>query len=327
MNPKTRYSFLLSVVLLLLLSGCAMIPQLDKPRIDEVTRGPEFAPYAGLKKRIAVLDFENLSNFGDQKIGSAFSDMLVSQLARSGRFTLIERSQLEKILQEQALGQSGIISEETAAQVGQLLGVESIITGKILQAGQETESHDIENKKKKWSLALKATMGHIQVSYRLISTSTGEILLANQVSAKEFKPAFGLKTEEVDFTNLFEFDQTVVGIAFRKAVNSITVDLVNNVDKVSWRGKIVQANADTAVYFTPGSLSGIKVGQVFNVFSATDSTSERLDAIEDNRPKARIEATGFIGDKITRARILLGSEIQRGDLVKLIKKVVPLTPE
>lgn len=329
MKNKTVNLTIFALTILLLISNCAMIPPVNKQRIDEITRGPDFAPYFGLKKRIAVMDFENLSNFGDKKMGSAFADMLVSQLSRSDRFVLIERSQLEKIMQEQAIGQSGIMTEETAAQVGQLLGVESIIIGKILQAGQETESHDIDNKKNKWSLALKSTMGHILVSYRMISTTSGEILLADQVSAKEIKPAFGLKTKDVDFSNLFEFDQTVVGIAFRKAVNKITVDIVNNVEKVTWQGKIVQAKSDTTVYFTPGSVSGVKVGQFFNVFNDTNSTEtvKSKIATDNYHPKARIEATGFIGDKVTRARVVTGRGIQRGDLVKLVKIIEKPVPK
>ena len=330
-SPNLTLFYLLVAGLILLNSYCAVIPEFDKGRVDRIARGPEFEPYTGIKKRIAVFDFENVSHLGGEKLGSGFSDMLITQLSRSGRFILLERSRLEQILQEQAIGQSGLISEESAAQVGQLLGVEAIITGKINQAGQQTGSHEFD-KKDDWNLALKATVGFVDVSFRMISTTSGEILLANQVQKKEIKPGFGLQTKEVDFSNLYEFDQTVVGVAFRKAANQIASEIVQNIDKVKSYGKVVQTTQDSVVYFTPGSGAGVRVGQIFNVYSATssladDSFSASHSISSPQRPKARIEVSGFIGDKVSRARVLMGGGIKRGDLVELLKNRQLLTPQ
>jgi len=92
----------------MLLLDCALVPELDTQRTDEITRGPDFVPYYGLKRRIAILDFENRTDFGGQKLGSAVTDQLISLVARSNCYTLIERSRIDQILQEQALGQSGV---------------------------------------------------------------------------------------------------------------------------------------------------------------------------------------------------------------------------
>ncbi|NOZ60942.1 MAG: hypothetical protein GXO74_04605 [Calditrichaeota bacterium] len=302
----TIFSFLIPI---LFLSNCAVIPGLNTIRIDKIARGPEFAPYSGIKKRIAVLDFKNVSGFGTQKLGSALADMLISRLAHSGRFILVERSKIEQILQEQALGQSGVITEESAPQVGQLLGVESIITGKIITAGQETGASKLNNKEDKWKFALKATLGFVTISYRMVSVETGEIILADHISEKEIRPGIGVQTKDYDFDTMYDFDETIVGIAFQKAVNKIAVKIANHVDAIEWAGTIIQAKNDTTIYFKPGLASGIHPGQLFTVYDAAPLS---------DRPKARIEATGFIGDKVTRARLIMGSDVQRGDRVKLV---------
>jgi curli biogenesis system outer membrane secretion channel CsgG len=308
--------------LLILLLDCALIPELDSHRTDEIARGPDFAPYYGLKRRIAILDFENLADFGGQKLGSAIADQLVSHVARSNRYILIERSRIEKILQEQALGQSGTITEETAAQVGKLLGVESLVLGKILDARQETENKKIDNEEKKWSLKLKATVGIVHISYKMVSTTTGEILLADDVSETEIKPGFGLKTKDVDLENMFEFDETVLGIAVRKAVNKIAQDIVDNVSVIEWVGKVVQSRADTLIYFTPGRGAGVKLEQLFDIYGTVDLEAEELpreDLYEYNQSKASVKVTGFIGDKVARAKVIQGKNIRRGDTVKITK--------
>ncbi|OQX87046.1 hypothetical protein B6D60_04815 [candidate division KSB1 bacterium 4484_87] len=303
------FSVVALLILILFLPNCAIIPELNTVRIDKIARGPEFAPYSGIRKRVAVLDFENVSGFGTEKFGSAIADMLVSRLARSGRFILIERSSIQQILREQALGQSGVITEESAPQVGKLLGVETLVMGKIIYAGQQTGGGKIKNDEDKWKFALKATVGFVTISYRMVSVETGEVIFADNVSEKEIRPGIGLQTKDYDFDTMFDFDETVVGIAVQKAINKIALKIASYADAIQWVGTVIQTKNDSIVYFKPGVASGIKRGQIFNVFDANPLAG---------RPKARIKATGFIGDKVTRARLVIGSNVARGDRVKLL---------
>jgi len=315
-------SSLIFLSLVILLLDCALVPELDTQRTDRIVRGPDFVPYYGLKRRIAILDFENRSDFGAQKLGSAVTDQLISLVARSNRYTLIERSRIDQIFKEQALGQSGVITEETAAQVGKLLGVESLVLGKILDAREETEQGKIDNEKKTWFLKLKATVGIIHISYKMVSTTSGEILFADDVSETEIKPGFGLKTKDIDLENMFEFDETVLGMAVRKAVNKIAQDIVDHVSVIEWVGKVVQSKSDTVIYFTPGCGAGVQLEQLFEIFDAVDFEAENLpdeQLIVNDQPKARVKVSGFIGDKVARATVIQGNLIKRGDIVKLVK--------
>ncbi len=70
------------------------------------------APAAQEKVRIAVMNFENNSSWyywGDN-LGKAAADELVAQLFKTGKFSVIERSQIEAILSEQDFGQSGRVN-------------------------------------------------------------------------------------------------------------------------------------------------------------------------------------------------------------------------
>ena len=57
------------------------------------------------------------------------SEMLTTALIQSNRFQVLERSQLDKILEEQALELTGAIDEETAVDVGKLLGIDAVVVG------------------------------------------------------------------------------------------------------------------------------------------------------------------------------------------------------
>lgn len=319
----------LSLLGIFLFLSCTAVSELSR---KEVVEGPQFSPYHGLKRRIAVLDFDNHTPNGGKKFGSAVSDMLISLLVRSGRFTIIERQQVEKVFNEQALGQSGTITEETAARVGELLGVQAIIIGDILEAEQKTGSHTFSNKEdddkknkdeekkdkeKKddfWQFALKTTVGHVKLHYRMIDTNTGEVLFSNQSKGTEIKPGFGLVTKDFDFSDMFEIDQTVLGFALRKAVNQMATDIVNSTPAIDWTGKVVKVVSDSLLYFTPGTRSGVKLEQNYNIYK--EQVVEEDPVIIELIPNGKVKVYGFIGDKITKARILKGINIKRGDVVK-----------
>ncbi|MDZ7263915.1 MAG: CsgG/HfaB family protein [candidate division KSB1 bacterium] len=327
-----RFCTLVPVALFLisLITSCAILPELEPYGSDREAKPPEYAPFAGLKRRVAVLDFENRSEIGGSKLGSAVADMLVYQLFRSGRFILVERSQLDQILQEQALGQSGAVSETTAAQVGQLVGAHCLILGTILEAQQQTSSRKIEDKKDQWRLRLKTIFGLAHLSFKVVDTQTGEVLLADHFSATEIRPGFGLETKDVDFKDMTDFDQTVIGKAIRKAVQRMAERIVTEVDRIDWVGKVVQAQSDSAIYFTPGKSAGVQVNQFFEIYEKSPMPIDNEFSIDETlraQPKARIRVIGFIGDKVARAQLVQGAGIQTGDLVRPTKQTSKIIEE
>ena len=85
-------------------------------------------------KRIAVLD---LSGQGiSQAEAKTLTDRLRSHLVRTGVFTVLERDQMDEILQEQGFQQSGCVSDECLVEIGLLIGVQRMVGGSIGKIGQ-----------------------------------------------------------------------------------------------------------------------------------------------------------------------------------------------
>ncbi len=86
---------------------------------------------------LAVLDFKNNSGlFALDALEKSVPEMLKTELPRAGsRLLVVERQKLEAILQEQALGQAGVLDEKTAQQVGQLVGAQFLVSGEISTVG------------------------------------------------------------------------------------------------------------------------------------------------------------------------------------------------
>lgn len=98
------------------------------------TTEPPATTVVGERLNIAILPFDTKGIGGD--IGEIdLLDKLTTVFYNLNRFKVIERAQLEQILQEQKLGMSGIVDVSTAAQIGKGMGVDAVVCGSIVRAG------------------------------------------------------------------------------------------------------------------------------------------------------------------------------------------------
>ena len=109
------------------------------------------AQQAQSKKRLAILNFEYgtvqssvAAIFGtNQDVGKGISDMLVQKLVEDGKYSVIERKALDKILSEQNFSNSDRADPSSAAKLGKILGVDAIIIGSITQFGRDDKKTGI----------------------------------------------------------------------------------------------------------------------------------------------------------------------------------------
>lgn len=86
------------------------------------------------KTQIAIMEFPNV-NGTITELGKLIPEELTTRLFQTGEFQVVERQLLNKVLQEQKLGMSGMIDASSAAQIGKLLGVDAIVTGTVTDRG------------------------------------------------------------------------------------------------------------------------------------------------------------------------------------------------
>ncbi len=140
------------------------------------------------KPKLAVIEFKNKADNQWWYHGGAEAaqDVFITELVKSGKFTVIDREQLEEIMQARNLTLSGELDKKMAVRVGKALGVRYLLTGAVTEYGvNETGSEKgsgIGNLpgtsagKRKFVAALTS---------RLIDTSTGEVVWADQARAEE----------------------------------------------------------------------------------------------------------------------------------------------
>ncbi len=101
------------------------------PTVEE----PKFKP------TVAILDFEG-KGISVQEV-QTLTERMRTEIGNTDAVRLIERKAIESIMSEQGLAQSGCVSDECAAEVGQLLGVQFMINGVL---GKMGDSYTIDAK-------------------------------------------------------------------------------------------------------------------------------------------------------------------------------------
>jgi TolB-like protein len=89
-------------------------------------------------QRFAVVTFEAVGQEAiDRSLGVVVTDLVVTDLARDHRLGLVERAQLNKIMDEMALQQSGAVDDKQAVEIGKLSGARALILGRVADAGED----------------------------------------------------------------------------------------------------------------------------------------------------------------------------------------------
>ncbi|MBF0328025.1 MAG: hypothetical protein HQL10_02610 [Nitrospirae bacterium] len=193
------------------------------------------------EKKIAVLDFEDAATttqvqkkdddgrlqnvkINKSNIGRAVTDMLITELVKDGTFKVIERGQIEKVLNEQKFSMSGLVDTAEAAKIGKILGVSAVVVGSVTQYGLSFSSTGI------LGIGTKTSVAKVAANARMIDTTSAEIITA--VEGKGDDSASGFKMGDyaaVDDTGQVD---ALLGNATRKTVTDIVKQLKDQSAKI-----------------------------------------------------------------------------------------------
>jgi curli biogenesis system outer membrane secretion channel CsgG len=139
------------------------------------------------KPRIAVIEFKNKADNQWWYHGGAeaMQDVFVTELVKSGKFRVVEREQLQALMEEKNLTLSGDVDPNTAVKIGKLLGVNYLLTGSVTEYGVTDKGAHGRSIGRIPGFAAGKRSFVAAVNARLIDTSTGEIAWADEASAEE----------------------------------------------------------------------------------------------------------------------------------------------
>lgn len=314
----------------------------------------DWGDYSGRKARLGVLEVDNNSsansytvstmmgdiNYSDSTTGvpvNGIEAIVIDSLSQTGRFRLVERTELGDVLDEQDLASSGRVAQPSGAKTGNILGAEYLVQLVVTDYETNTSGTDkgvggLLMSKVPLLGGVKAgsSTGRVGLNIRLIDAETSEITFTKQIEAviNETNLAFGGAglVGDVGLGGFMsEYSKTPVGQAVIAGVNQAVFELVKQVGAKPAEGSIVKA--DAAQIYTNLGQDTVAVGDRLQVLKEGEELIDPETGISlggSSTVIGEIEVSQ-VQEKFSIARpVSLNGTVDRGDKVMGTKIAAPL---
>jgi curli biogenesis system outer membrane secretion channel CsgG len=207
---------LLTAVLTLLLAGCVTETHQPLPSNKVASAG---TLYAGPRHTLCVANFDNRSTYlrgvfsdGVDRLGTQAKTILLADLQQTGRFTVVDRENLEAIKRE----------AELRGAEQKLMGARYAVTGDVVEFGRRVSGdHQL------WGLVGSSKQ---QVAYAKVTLNLVDVITSEVVYTADGAGEYILSNRDiVGFGGYAGYDSTLNGkvldLAIREAVNRLVEGL------------------------------------------------------------------------------------------------------
>ena len=203
-----------------------------------------------IKRKVAIGRFSNETQYAkglfydkeNDPMRKQALDILSSKLAASGKFILLERDDLDILVNEAGAGMNKI-------------GADYIILGSITEFGRKTEGEQ-----KIFSSTKKQTV-EAGVSIRLVEATTGLIIYSDE--AKGFAETSSKQTMGLGGTA--GYDATLSDKAISAALSQLVENIINKCMDKPWKSYILSVEDGTYI-ISGGASQGLLAGDKFTVY-------------------------------------------------------------
>lgn len=289
------------------------------------------APAGDRKRVVAVDEFDYgtvqsqvAALFGTQvDIGKGILAMFTKRLAEQGKFRIVERSNIKKVMAEQDFGASNRVKQGTQARLGRITGADAILMGTIVTFGRDDKRRSIGGfgvgPRALGGLKIKTgeDKAVVVISFRLVDAETSEVIATGEARGESSRKQNGVDlgalvnrgggAASVDMTSA-NFGQTIIGEATTQSVDKLAAELNANEGKIQMRNLDIESRiaevAGAQIYLATGSFEGVHKCDRFEVHKI-------VKEVKDPVTKDVIDmVTEKVGDLIVtevRDRVAIGA--------------------
>jgi curli biogenesis system outer membrane secretion channel CsgG len=205
-----------------------------------------------IKRKVAIGRFSNETQYAkgifydkeNDPMGKQALDILSSKLAASGKFLLLERSDIASLLEEAKKSDNGLAT----------IGADYMIIGSITEFGRKNVG------KNGVFTNTKTQIVEAAVAVRLVDVSTGLIIYSD-----EGKGSAELTTRtSMGVGGQASYDATLSDKAISEAIGQLVENIINKCTDKPWRTFFLSYDSD-AQLIAGGASQGIRVGDSFVV--------------------------------------------------------------
>jgi len=253
-----KYFLLKLAIVAFLLNGCATVQETkvhETPKNNKIATSKTKATenHRGLKRKIAIARFSNETRSGqsffldsnNDRVGKQAMDILSAKLFETGKFIMLERSDLSQIQKELEIG--GAASLKNSADY--------LIIGSITGFGRKEHSDvGVFSRVKKQEAFAK-------VHIRIVDTYTGQIIYSEEGEGTAYNEAGTV----MGVGGKAGYDAQLSDKAIDAAISDLASNIIENLLDKPWRGYIL-GYEDGNIITSGGKSQNIATGDNFDVF-------------------------------------------------------------
>jgi curli biogenesis system outer membrane secretion channel CsgG len=276
-------------------------------------RAPGITPHS--RRKIAIMPFRTLmpsykvnsNRYTDYEFSKSFNQHLTNHLTQARRFTILDREYINEYLIERNIILSSNSSTDEKIKIGEALGADYIVVGKIGQAsiGRKDTSIDIIGENR------SSYKAEFDIDYRIIVLATRQVKWSDTVS-------LSLDTETVDRITRNKQDNAASQAILSHFASIISNQLMSNIYPLRVVSRSIDRNT---VVLNQGGKS-LAIGDKLEVMSLGEQvidpyTGESLG--QQEHVIATVEVISVL-PKMSTAKLITGSieSINELDIVRRI---------
>ncbi len=273
---------LIGIAIILIAIGCTTQKSIVRvePQIQEIQKEEQF-----LKRKVAIARFSNETEYAkgvfydkaNDPVGRQAVDILSTKLASTNKFILLERQDMDKILEEMKIaGNEGF----------QKIGADYIIVGSITEFGRKNVG-DVNAFSRTKTQTVQAG-----VSIRLIDVSTGQIIYSEEAKGE----AETMNKTVMGFGERTDYDATLSDKAISAAISKLVENVINNCMDRPWKSYFLSYD-ENGIIISGGKTQGLKIGDIYEVIEKGKSVKNPQTGMLIELPgksvgKIKIDFTG-----------------------------------
>lgn len=260
-----------------------------------------------IKRKVAIGRFSNETQYGkgvfyDKKndpMAKQGLDILSSKLQQSGKFILLEREDLD------------VLVNEAGANM-QKIGADYIILGSITEFGRKNEGEQ------GFLTSTKSQVVEAGVSIRVVESASGLIVYSGEAKGL----AETTTKETLGFGGKAGFDATLSDKAISAAISQLVENIINECTDNPWKSYILDIDEDGNYVISGGASQGLTAGDTFNVYAKGKTVKNPQSGmnvelpgkkvgevtvvmtIPDTKPENEISFCTYQGDAIDKEKLL-----------------------
>ena len=294
----------------ILIFGCATVP---KPKIEIIeSNEPVISPTLKidqtrtLKRVVAIARFSNETNYGkgiylnnENVLGKQAMDIFSAKMANTGKFIMLERSDLEYLEKESDFSGSKKMN----------IPADYLIIGSITDFGRKNTG-----KVGVFSRSQKQT-AYAKVHIRLINVNTGQVIYGEEGEGEAYSEVgtvMGMGAQQ-------GYDATLNDKATEAAISKLINNIINNLLNNPWKSYLLGESNGTWI-MAGGKSQGIMIADIFEVVKKGDSVTNPQTNLPIELPGQKVATIKVINvtgnsleDEVAFCEVIYGN-IDKNDL-------------